>query len=103
MPHCLPPKSIIWESWVSESERVQVLAQRGVMLFNCESRETCPGDCFLKPFMKYFIEPHSTAEKPNLDRNYFAFTVDYPDAAKPSIGVTVHPLSQCYCRYLVSR
>jgi hypothetical protein len=84
-------------------ECVQVPAQRGVMHCDCEPRKTCPGDRFLKPFKKYYVQPHSTGDKPNHDCNYVAFTVDYPDAAKPSIGVTVHPLSQCYCRYLVCR
>jgi hypothetical protein len=30
-----------------------------------------------------------------------SFTLDYPDAAKPSVSATVHSLSECYCRYLV--
>jgi hypothetical protein len=30
---------MIWESYVSQSERVQVLVLRGAMLCDCESRE----------------------------------------------------------------
>jgi hypothetical protein len=48
-----------------------------------------------------FINPEATVSNPMHDKNYMAFTLDFPDVGKPSLGVTIHPLSQCYCRYMV--
>ena len=62
---------------------------------------THPGERFRRPHRMYYIHHLSTAAAPQHDRNYMAFTLDYPDAGKPSLGVTIHPLSQCYCRYMV--
>ena len=51
--------------------------------------------------MQHFVHHDSTKENPKHDRNYSAFTLDFPDAAQPSIGVSIHPLSNCFCRYMV--
>jgi hypothetical protein len=60
-----------------------------------------PGQRFQRPHHAHFIHSQATAANPHHDRNYLAFTLDFPDANKPSLGVTIHPLSQCFCRYLI--
>jgi hypothetical protein len=80
----------------------------GLLMLNLEGRSARvhtfarAGERFRRVLKICYVETGSSAENPNHDCNHIAFTVDYPDAAKPSHGVTVHPLSQCYCRYLVT-
>ena len=59
------------------------------------------GDRFHRPHRLHFIHPSASAAHPHHDTNHVSFTLDFPDASKPSIGVTIHPLSQCYCRYMI--
>jgi hypothetical protein len=59
------------------------------------------GERFRRPHRMCFISPEATVSNPMHDKNYMAFTLDFPDVSKPSLGVTIHPLSQCYCRYMV--
>jgi hypothetical protein len=59
------------------------------------------GDRFHRPHRLHFIHASASTAQPHHDTNHVSFTLDFPDASKPSIGVTIHPLSQCYCRYMI--
>jgi len=59
------------------------------------------GERFRRPHRMCFIDPEATVSNPMHEKNYMAFTLDFPDAGKPSLGATIHPLSRCFCRYMV--
>jgi len=91
-----------WTTWMLNYVHVHACSccVRTRCLLPANAR-THTGERFRRPHRMYHIHHLSTAVAPQHDRNYIAFTLDYPDAGKPSLGVTIHPLSQCYCRYMV--